>query len=150
MLKEHTRTRYDTTSRYWQSVLTHADGTVYPYEFEEYQPQPKDKRYDGEVYVLVNRQSHSMAAVTAAQIQDYGWATMVGEETGDYPSLYASQYGYRLPNTGIEVRVAKGYIVRINGSKKEEGVIPDVLIRDHLLDEEDEVLQGLLERLDGK
>ena len=91
-----------------------------------------------------------MAAVTAAQIQDYGWATMVGEETGDYPSLYASQYGYRLPNTGIEVRVAKGYIVRINGSKKEEGVIPDVLIRDHLLDEEDEVLQGLLERLDGK
>jgi hypothetical protein len=46
--------------------------------------------------------------------------------------------------------VSKGYMVRVNGSTKEEGVIPDIFIKDHLLDEEDEILDGLLERMDGK
>ena len=99
--------------------------------------------------MLINRQSHSQAAVTAAQIQDYKFGTLVGEETGDYPSLYASQFQYTLPNTGIPVKVSKGYIVRVNGSTKEEGVIPDVYIQDHLLDEKDEILEGLLEKIGG-
>ena len=85
-----------------------------------------------------------MAAVTAAQIQDYGFATIVGEETGDYPSLYASVFRYKLPSTGIEVQASKGYIVRVNGRAKKEGVIPDIFIKDHLLDEKDEILEGLL------
>ena len=83
----------------------------------------------------------------AAQIQDYNWGTTVGEETGDYPTLYASVFRFNLPETGIEVQVPKGQIVRVNGSTKEEGVIPDILIQDHLLDEEDEILSGLLDRL---
>lgn len=147
ILKAHVQKNYDTTNPFWQSVLTHADGSIYPYEFEEYNPQPKEKRYSGEVYVLVNRQSHSQSAVTAAQIQDYKFATIVGEETGDSPSLFASQYGYTLPHTGIEVKIAKGYIVRVNGSKKPEGVIPEIFIKDHLLDDHDEILNGLLKKI---
>ncbi len=150
ILKAHVRENYDITNPYWQSVLTHEDGSIYPYEFDEYKPQPKDKRYPGKVYVLVNRQSHSQSAVTAAEIQDYGFATIVGEETGDFPSLYASQYSYALPRTGIDVKIAKGYIVRVNGSKKAEGVIPDIYIRDHLLDEYDEILDGLLKQIENK
>lgn len=148
-LKEHTRENMDTTEAYWQAVLNHKDGEIYSYEFDEYQPQPKEKRFNGKVYVLVNRQSHSQSAVTGAQIQDYGFATIVGEETGDYPSLYASIYKYPLPNTGIEVYVSKGYIVRVNGSKKQEGVIPDIFIKDHLLDEKDEILEGLQELIES-
>ena len=148
ILKAHVRKNYDTINPYWKSVLTHEDGSIYPYEFELYSPQPAEKRYSGEVYVLVNRQSHSQSTVTAAQIQDYGWATLVGEETGEFSSPYASQYSYTLPKTGIEVKIAKGYMVRVNGSKKAEGVIPDIFIRDHLLDENDEILDGLLSRID--
>ncbi|MCS5491035.1 S41 family peptidase [Algoriphagus limi] len=150
ILKAHVRQNYDTTDVYWQNVLTHEDGSIYPYEFPEKDPQTAEKRYSGEVYVLVNRQSHSQSAVTAAQIQDYGFATIVGEETGDFPSLYASQYSYALPNTGIEVKISKGYIVRVNGSKKAEGVIPDIYIKDHLLDEEDEILDGLIKHIEQK
>ncbi len=150
ILKAHVREHFDTTNAFWQSVLTHEDGRIYPYEFDEYQPQPKDKRYAGEVYVLVNRQSHSQSAVTAAQIQDYKLATIVGEETGDFPSLYASQYSFLLPHTGINVKIAKGYIVRVNGSKKAEGVIPDICIKDHLIDENDEILNGLLKHIEKK
>ncbi|WP_299311917.1 S41 family peptidase [uncultured Aquimarina sp.] len=146
-LKEHTRKHNDTTDTYFKNILNHTDNEVYNYDFGEFQPQEKNKRFQGKVYVLINRQSHSQSAVTAAQIQDYKFGTIVGEETGDYPSLYASLFQYSLPNTGIVVKVPKGYIVRVNGSKKQEGVIPDIFIRDHLLDETDEILDQLLEKI---
>jgi hypothetical protein len=149
-LKEHVIKNKDTTAVFWQKVLSHQNGEVYAYEFDAYQPQPQAKRFEGDVYVLINRQSHSQSAVTAAQIQDYQLGTIVGEETGDYPSLYASQFTYPLPNTGIPVKVSKGYMVRVNGSTKEEGVIPDIFIKDHLLDEKDEILNGLLKQLHVK
>ncbi|MGB5171714.1 MAG: S41 family peptidase [Eudoraea sp.] len=149
-LKEHVRVNNDTTDVYFQQILTHKSGEIYEYEFAAHPPKSIQKRFVGEVYVLVNRQSHSQAAVTAAQIQDYRFGTIVGEETGDYPSLYASQFQYVLSNTGIAVKVSKGYIVRVNGSTKEEGVIPDIFIKDHLLDEDDEILSGLLKRIDQK
>ncbi len=146
-LKKHVRANYDTTSAFWQKALSQADGAVYAYEFPSYAPQAPEKRYQGKVYVLVNRQSHSMAAVTAAQIQDYRFATIVGEETGDYPTLLASQFEYTLPKTGVLVKVSKGYIVRVNGSTQAEGLMPDIYIQDHLLDDKDEILEGLLKKI---
>ena len=144
-LKETTRASSDTTKAYFKEILRRNDGEVYTPKQDLYQPQEISKRYQGKIYVLVNRQSISQASVTAAQIQDYAWGTIVGEETGEYPSLFASIFNYSLPNTGIVVSISKGKIVRVNGSEKEEGVIPDLLIRDHLLDEKDEILNGLLE-----
>jgi len=146
-LKEFTRQNNDTTQTYFQQILNRKDGEVYAPPLEVYQPQAVSKRFAGNIYVLVNRQSISQAAVTAAQIQDYGWGIIVGEETGEYPTLYASVFQYTLPNTGILVNISKGRIIRVNGSEKEEGVIPDIVIRDHLLDEKDEILEGLLEKI---
>lgn len=146
-LKDHIRANNDTTKQYFRTILDHADGERFDYDFDPYLPRPEAERFTGEVYVLVNRQSHSQAAVTAAQIQDYGFATIVGEETGEYPSLAASQFGYILPRTGLTVRSSKGFIVRVNGDESPQGVIPDIIVRDHLLDEEDEVLTELLNRI---
>lgn len=146
-LKEHARQHYDTTSTFWKEALSRENGEIYNYDFGDYQPQPPSKRFSGNVYVLVNRQSHSQATVTAAQIQDYGFGTIVGEETGEYASLYASMFEFKLPNTQIPVSVSKGKMVRVSGSTKEEGVVPDIFIKDHLLDETDEILEGLLEKI---
>ena len=148
-LKDFTRKNNDTTTTYFQQILARKDGKIYAPNLGFYQPQISSKRYKGKVYVLVNRQSISQATVTAAQIQDYNWGTIVGEETGEYPSLYASIFPYVLPNTGITVYISKGQIIRVNGSKKQEGVIPDILIKDHLIDEKDEILKGLLEKIKG-
>ena len=150
ILKEHARKNNDTTSAYWQSVLSRGDGEIYEYDFEPYQPQAVEKRFKGDVYVLINRQSHSQAAVTAAQIQDYDFGTIVGEETAEYPSLYASIFQFKLPETGIPVNISKGFITRVNGSVREEGVIPDIFIKDHLLDENDEILDGIINIIKGK
>ena len=149
ILKAHVRRNSDTTTRYAQAILGHENGETFAFRFDEYQPQPAEKRFTGNVYVLVNRQSHSQSAVTAAQIQDYGFGTIVGEETAEYPSLYASIFQYNLPITGLTVHISKGYIVRINGSTKQEGVIPDIVIRDHLLDETDEILEGVLKTMEN-
>jgi hypothetical protein len=146
-LKAHSRKHRDTTQAYWKSILEHKDGEIYDYEFDNYIPQPESNRFKGQVYVLVNRQSYSQSTVTASQVKDYGWATIVGEETGEYPNLYASIYSYSLPETGITVEVAKGKIERVSGADHGTGLMPDIEIKDHLLDDEDEILEGLLKRL---
>lgn len=146
-LKDDVLKHRDTTQAYWKSFLSHKNGESYKFSFKNSLPQAKNKRFNGKVYVLINRQSHSQSAVTAAQIQDYGFATIVGEPTTESPNLYGSQFTYFLPETGIEIKVAKGYITRVNGDSKEQGVIPDIYISDHLLDEQDEILEGLMQLL---
>ncbi len=150
ILKEHVRKQYDTTKVFWKEVLTRQDGEIYEYPFDNYEPQPEAKRFNGKVYVLVNRQSHSQSTVTAAQIQDYGFGTIVGEETAEYPSLIASIFQFELPNTKIPVNISKGRIIRVNGNTEPKGVIPDIIIQDHLLDEKDEILEGLLLHINSK
>ena len=149
-LKAHVKAHNDTTDPYFKEILNHENGEIYTYPLPKYQPQPENKRYKGTVYVLINRQSHSQATVTAAQIQDYNWGIIVGEETGEYATLYASQFQFSLPHTDIAVKCSKGQIIRINGSTKPQGVIPDISINDHLLDEDDEILNGLLDRISKK
>jgi len=147
ILKRQTRKNNDTLDVYFKNILEHKNGDYYPYIFDHYKPQLPKKRFTGEVYVLINRHSYSMAAVTAAMIQDYKFATIVGEETGDFPSLYASQFQYTLPNSGIVVKVPKGRIIRSNGNEDLKGVVPDILIKDYLVDESDEILNALLKRI---
>ena len=144
VLKEHTRQQADTTDEYSKAILRHRDGQVFNYDLPFYNPVEKSKRFKGKVYVLVNRQTYSMAAVSAALIQDYKFGEIVGEETGDVPTLYASQFSFTLPQTGILVKVPKSYIIRVNGSEKLEGVKPDIYIQDHLLDDNDKLLDKLL------
>ena len=150
ILKEDVRQTKDTTETYWKSILEHKNGEIYDYDFDFYKPQPRVKRYQGDVYVLVNRQSYSQSTVTASQIQDYGFGQIVGEETAEYPNLLASIFAYNLPKTGINVDISKGKIQRISGIDNNKGVIPDILIKDHLLDENDEILDGLLKQIANK
>ncbi|SEL48946.1 C-terminal processing protease CtpA/Prc, contains a PDZ domain [Aquimarina amphilecti] len=149
LLKEHVRQTKDTTEAFWKSVLGHKNGEIYDYDFGFYVPKPELKRFKGKVYVLVNRQSYSQSTVTAAQIQDYNLGVIVGEETAEYSNLYASIFSFKLPETGIIVDVPKGLIERINSKKQDLGVIPEIKIIDHLLDDDDEILKELLMIIHG-
>lgn len=149
LLKEDVRKNRDTTETFWESVLKHKDGEIYDYDFGYYEPQPEANRFQGKVYVLVNRQSYSQSTVTAAQVQDYAFGQIVGEETAEHPDLFASIFTYELPKTGIKVDVPKGKIQRVSSIDKGRGVIPDILIKDNLLDEVDEILNGLLKQLEN-
>ncbi|HEX7154637.1 MAG TPA: S41 family peptidase [Thermoanaerobaculia bacterium] len=85
-------------------------------------------RFGGRVYVLVNRHSYSNSASMAAMVQDYGFATILGEETGDLPTTYASSVRFTLPRTGLSVSYPKSYFVRPNGDRSLRGVVPDLAI----------------------
>jgi C-terminal processing protease CtpA/Prc len=147
LLKDHTRKKSDTTKAYTKSILSHKNGEIYEYDMKFYQPQSKETRYKGKVFVLVNRHSYSQSTVTAAQIQDYGFGTIVGEETAEFPNLHASLFEYQLPKTGITVKVPKGKISRISGIDNGKGVIPDVLIKEESTNNKDEILEGLLKQI---
>ncbi|WP_162052261.1 S41 family peptidase [Pontibacter pamirensis] len=149
ILKEQTKLNATEAEmdNYTKAILSHKEGEIFAYDQPIQDPAPEAKRYKGKVYVLVNRQTYSMAAVSAALIQDYDFAKIVGEETGDVPTLYASQFSFSLPRTGIIVKVPKGYIVRPNGDEKLSGVKPDHMVKDHLLDDKDEILTYTLDTL---
>lgn len=144
LLKEDTRAK-NLTNPYFEAILSHESGETYAFDFGDYEPQAETLRYQGEVLVLINRQSHSMAAVTAAMVQDYGFGTVMGEETGDHPTLHASQFQYVLPETGITVKVPKGYMIRPNGSEERVGVQPDIPVMVSVTDTDDRILKAALE-----
>lgn len=101
------------------------NGEQFAFEIPEVRPR-EDRRYEGRVWVLVNRHSYSNATTVAAIVKDYGFGTLIGEETSDLPTSYASSAQFTLPETSIGVTYPKGYFVRPNGDEAVRGVIPDL------------------------
>ncbi|WP_100643573.1 S41 family peptidase [Alteromonas facilis] len=106
--------------RYQQQKL----GDVFSYEFPLTHPR-EGKRFTQPVFVLVDRYSYSNAVSVAAIVQDYGFATVLGEETADLATTYGAMEHFTLTHTAFEVGFPKALIVRPNGDKKPSGVMPD-------------------------
>ncbi|WP_196490173.1 S41 family peptidase [Erythrobacter donghaensis] len=99
-------------------------------------------RYSGEVFVLVNRHSYSNTVSVASLIQDYGFGTILGEETSDLATTYGAMESFTLSRTGIVVGYPKARIVRISGDLTGRGVVPDVSIETPVVETPDDpVLQ---------
>jgi hypothetical protein len=103
------------------------NGTRYKYDLPLAQPRT-GPRFTGRVWILVNRHSYSNAASVAALVQDYGFGKVIGEETADVASNYASVQSFTLPNTKISVIYPKSHFVRPNGKDEVSGVTPDFSI----------------------
>ncbi|MCF7222232.1 S41 family peptidase [Marilutibacter chinensis] len=102
-------------------------GSIVRFPIPAVEPRPT-RRFDGRVYVLVNRRSYSNTVMVAAIVQDYGFGTVLGEETADLASTYGAMERFTLPRTGIEVGYPKARILRPNGDPRPRGVIPDIMI----------------------
>lgn len=97
----------------------------FPIPVNEPRPPP---RYEGKVYVLVNRYSFSNAVTTAALLQDYEFGVIMGEQTVDMATTYGAMERFTLPETGIVVAYPKALIVRPSGNDKALPVTPDVAL----------------------
>lgn len=110
--------------------------------------QPRSDRLAVPVYVLVNRHSYSNTVTVAAMLQDGGFATVMGEETTDLATTYGAMEQFNLSHTGIQVGFPKAFIVRPSGDETIRGVVPDVLIKTPLFeDQSDPVLTTALEHV---
>ena len=116
------------------------------FEFEIPWVQPRhDKRFEGEVYVLVNRHSYSNATTTAAIFQDYGWGIIAGEKTSDMATTYGAMESFTLPETGLVVGFPKAHIIRPSGDPVSDCVTPDLFIPTPIVpSSEDVVLNSLV------
>ncbi|ODT86670.1 S41 family peptidase [Phenylobacterium sp. SCN 70-31] len=125
------------------------DGARYDFDLPLNPPRPAP-RFEGKVHVLVNRHSYSNAASVAALIQDYGFGEIMGEETADVPTTYASILSFTLPS-GVVVTYPKSRIVRPDGDERLQGVTPDhTLAREPIATAADIVLEQALLRVRGR
>ncbi|RYF37318.1 MAG: peptidase S41, partial [Cytophagaceae bacterium] len=144
------------TKRFWQGVnepalaalkaniLTRKDGQVFPVETPLQLPRTDSLRFTGDVYALIDRYTYSNATTVAAQIQDYRFGQLVGEQTAESPTLYAAVHEFELPRTKIGVTYPKAFMVRPNGDKSLKGVVPNFPIADDIGTPADEILAWTL------
>ena len=105
-------------------------------------------RFDGDIYVLVNRYSFSNAVTTAALIQDYGFGVIMGEQTVDMATTYGAMERFTLPNTGIIVAYPKALVVRPNGNESAHPLSPDMpLPSPRIRGATDEMLEAAIEHI---
>jgi C-terminal processing protease CtpA/Prc len=96
------------------------------------------KRFEGKVLLLVNRHSYSNTVMVAALAQDFGFATVVGEETSDLSTTYGAMEQFALTRTGIAIGFPKAYIIRPSGATTPRGVVPDVAIAAPVIERKDD------------
>ena len=137
----------DVSSRFAQAFAERKPGDVFDFDIPAAQPR-KNGRFKKPVFALINRHSYSNTVFVAAILQDYGWATILGEETRDLATSYGGMEHFTLPGTGIRVGYPKAFIVRPSGDETIRGVVPDQLIDTPLFEsEEDTVLQEAIKTL---
>ena len=116
----------NSVSRSYAEFFASAEnGQTVEFPIPEVEPRPAP-RFDGEVYVLVNRYSFSNAVTTAALIQDYEFGAIMGEQTVDMATTYGAMERFTLPNTGIIVTYPKALVVRPNGEESAHPLSPDI------------------------
>lgn len=86
-----------------EQIMSLENGSYFESKITLTNPHSEPKRFNGKVYVLINRYSYSMAAYAAAIIQDNNFAEIIGEETSENVSTYVGSHVFKLPNTQITV-----------------------------------------------
>ena len=102
--------------------------------------QPDSNYYKGNLYVLINGASGSMASVVASILKGNGRGTFIGEEGGGAMEGTTAFYGANLvlPNSKIRVRVGLLKTTRAVAFTKGRGVEPDYPITPKI----DDILKG--------
>ncbi len=131
-------------------IMTLENGSYFDADITHTDPHAKSKRFKGKVYVLINRYSYSNTAMVAAIIQDYKFGEIIGEETSDEVTSYVAMHVFKLPNTQNAVAYPKGFAIRPSGDPTPRGVVPDHIVFDDELTDNDEVLEYTLKLIERK
>lgn len=91
-------------------------------------------RFKGKIYVLINSGSFSASVLFSAVMKDYGFATLIGEETGQSANPFGGSYMFNLPNTHLRASVPTGRSYRPSGLDTKRGVIPDYIVKQNFND----------------
>lgn len=85
-----------------------------------------DLCFEGDVYVLTSVSTFSGAMHLADYLQGNGVARIVGESPGNTPTCYTNIAHYVLPNSRLSLDVSTGEFVRVDETREENIVKPDM------------------------
>lgn len=105
------------------------------------EPVQDNKRFKGEVIVLIDEMSYSATIVFATTIQDHNLAKLVGQPTGGNANQTGNLAPFYLPNTKLLILAPGRYITRVSGDTRKQSVQPDVLVTKNENPAIDETLQ---------
>ncbi len=93
------------------------------------------KIYGGKVFVLINGKVFSSATDFATVMKDYKLATLIGYETGGWPTSYGDVLPMKLPFLGIWYAVSwkKFYRAKYSPETANRGLLPDISLNDEKL-----------------
>jgi C-terminal processing protease CtpA/Prc len=94
----------------------------------EYNELPKTRKFefDGDLYLLTNRDSYSAASSFASTFQCYQMGTIIGDETGGTKIFRASAMYKKLTRTAIGVRMSTTKVLCSCFNQEFEGVAPTI------------------------
>lgn len=133
-----------------KQILSRENGTCFDVDMPKTEPRIVDERFQGKVYVLINRYTYSNAASVAAIIQDYKFGTIIGEETAEEVASQAAFHVFKLPNTQWPVYYPKAFAIRPNGDPSPRGVVPDYTCYDDIFTEKDEFLDFTMKLIEER
>jgi len=91
-------------------------------------PQIKNKRFNGNLFLLINNTSFSAAATFAGLFKELKLGIIIGEETGGTIAYYGDFWYLKTPKTGITFYVSPKRFIQYGGTDFNRGVIPDHLV----------------------
>ena len=103
-------------------------------------------RFEGKVFVLVNRNSFSACAVLAAAVQDQHFGLILGERTSDLASGETAIQTFELEHSKLVVGYPTAHMIRVAGEEAPRFVLPDLLIDTPIIEGRDDPV--LLQALD--
>ena len=155
----------ETVAGSWEQLIKTKEKIVSDNSFRNYYTNFRDTLYEqkknqfkGDVYLLVNSDMHSAAAVTSTLIDYYSNTTIIGTPIqGPYNSGNALETIYlSLPNSKIGLDIPLfhySYAVPDNIYPNKKGLIPDVYVQPtivEILNGKDAVLEKAIEIIRGK
>jgi hypothetical protein len=103
-----------------------AVGTITDTEWDDWtDPMDEDVRFTGDTYVLISPITYSSGIVFASTLKDFGFATLVGQETGGNANQTAQGNLFNLPHSQLRAYITTRMLVRPSGSLAPGGVKPD-------------------------
>lgn len=110
-------------------------------------------RFEGRVYLLIGPQTFSSGSVFATILKDFNLATLIGEETGGFPTHFGEIYPFDLPNSHLWVNCSVKYFIRPSGEKSTTGLLPDIEVKQSIQDKlvnKDTVLDYTIQFIEQK
>lgn len=102
-------------------------------------------KYNGQVSVIIGPYTYSSAILFANTVQDYNFATLVGEPTGGRSTQTGGVENMIFKNSKLKTRTPRFILERPNGGLPLESVVPDKIINYSKINPESLISKVLIE-----